>query len=77
MLETSVSIALWAVRVCCAWVTSSWFVGGGGGDAGSVDVVTMGVLLFGEEELSCCCVWSGPVVPVCVLPCCSDPDGLV
>ena len=50
-------------------------MGGGGGDAGSVDVVTMGVLLFGEEELSCCCVWSGPVVPVCELPDSAELDG--
>lgn len=57
--ETSVSIVLCAVTVACAWLTRSWFVGGGGGVVGSVELVTAGVGLFGEED-SCCCVCVDP-----------------
>ena len=61
--ETSVSIVLCAVTVACAWLTSSWFVGGGGGGGvvGSVGGITAGVGLFCEED-SCCGCWVDPDV---------------
>jgi len=63
--ETSVSIALWAVRVVCAWLTRSWFVGGGGGVVG---VVTgTGVIESEDEEVELVCVWSCVDGPCCEL----------
>lgn len=52
-------------------------MGGGGGDAGSVADITIGILLFDEEEeeVSCCDVWVCPESPVCWVPACSELDG--